>query len=57
MPEKLLNLTKVRSPIEHMRGRAMPQGMRTDIRNTGIPRMLVHDSSDHPLVDASAAVA
>lgn len=57
MPEKLLNLTQVRSPIEHMRGRAVPQSMWTNVRNTGILRMFVHDSSDHPLIDSSSAIA
>ena len=56
MPEKLLNLTQIRSPIEHMRGRAVSQGMRADVRNAGILRMFVHDSSNHPLIDTTAAV-
>ena len=56
VPEKFLNLTQIRSPIEHVRGRTVAQSMRADVRNAGIPRMFVHHSSNHPLIDASAAI-
>src|SRR5512145_3067291 len=43
MPEELLHTAKVGTVVEHVRGEAVPQGMRADRRvQPGLPEVLVH---------------
>ena len=56
MPQHLLHLTQVRSPVEHMGRRTVAQRMRTDVRHAGLP-CPVRAPPCAPYVDRSARPA
>lgn len=57
MAEHLLNLAQVRSPVQHVRRRAVPQRMRADIGHPALAGGTMHDIAHDTLVDAAAAHA
>ena len=51
MAEHLLNLAQVRSPVQHVRRRAVPQRMRADIGHPALAGGTMHDIAHDALVE------
>ena len=56
--EQFLHDAQVRTALEQMGGRAVPQAVRSDVRRAGDRRhRLVHDGAGLPLIEPTAAGA
>ena len=54
VPEHLLHFTQIGAAVEHMGRGTVPQGVRTDVRNTRLASLAMYDLPDNPLVDPAA---